>query len=310
MVVHDLEKILLEELHYAESPGFLREERIRWPSRRSIPDVDAALFVGKNPLAYFSRLSELDPEKIRQLHKNVWSQSKVPLLFVTLPHEIRVYNAYESPIASRDEDFDTPSRLLQSLAGLNDSLTAQRRIREKLVANHYERIYLETGAFWDTVEGQKVDHQTRADHRLVKDMGTMRERLVGRGLSNAVTYTLLGRSIFVRYLEDRGVLTPKWIEQMTNGRATSYRRLFAHTLSDRGFVYQSNPIKGNKPVTLGHQYESLVVLLERATPNSPRWVSPLMIRRITTNETENQVGAEMLKAVLSDEQLPFHNDLV
>jgi hypothetical protein len=222
VVVQDLEKILLEELHYAESPGFLREKRIRWPSRRPIPDVDAALFVGKNPLAYFSRLSELDPDKIRQLHKNVWSQSKAPLLFVTLPHEIRVYNAYEPPITRCDEDFDTPSRLLQSLEGLNDSLTAQRRIREKLVANHYERIYLETGAFWDTVEGRKVNHQTRADHRLVKDMGTMRERLVGRGLSNAVTYTLLGRSIFVRYLEDRGVLTPEWIDQITNGRATSY----------------------------------------------------------------------------------------
>jgi len=91
--------------------------------------------------------------------------------------------------------------------------------------------------------------------------------------------------------------------------ATSYPRLFASTLSDRGFVYQPNAIAGNKPVTIGHQYEALVVLPELKTPHSSRWVVPLMMRRITTDETENQVGAEMLNAVLNDDQLPFQDDL-
>ena len=51
------------------------------------------------------------------------------------------------------------------------------------------------------------------------------------------------------------------------------------------------------------------VLPERETPSSPRWVIPLMMRRITTAETENQVGAEMLNTALNDDQLPFQDDL-
>jgi len=211
VIVQDLENILLEELDYAKSPGLRRGPEIPWPSGRDIPDVDTALFAENIPLAYFSRFSELDPDRIRKLHRDVWSQSKVPLLFVTLPHEIRVYNAYERPPASLDEDFDVSSRLMRPLVGLADSLTAQRRIREELVENHYERIYLETGAFWDTTDGRKIDYQSRADHQLVKDMRQMRRRLVEEGISNHIAYTLLGRSVFIRYLEHRGVLTQSWI---------------------------------------------------------------------------------------------------
>lgn len=35
---------------------------------------------------------------------------------------------------------------------------------------------------------------------------------------------------------------------------TSQPRQFSPTLQDRGFVYQPNAIRGNKPVTIGHQY--------------------------------------------------------
>lgn len=91
--------------------------------------------------------------------------------------------------------------------------------------------------------------------------------------------------------------------------ATSYPRLFAPTLRDRGFVHHPNAVGGNKPITIGHEYEGLLVLPERETPRSPRWIIPLIMRRITTAETENQVGADMLNTVLTDDQLPFHDDL-
>ena len=128
MDVQELEQILFEELGYADSPGLLHSTKIPWPSGRAIPHVTSALFLESIPVAYFSRFSEIDSNEIQQLHKNVWSQSKAPLLFVTLPHEIRVYNGYE-PTPKDDEEFDTPSRLLQKLTGLTDYLTAQRKIK-------------------------------------------------------------------------------------------------------------------------------------------------------------------------------------
>ncbi len=223
MIPSELEQILFEELGFAGSPGFLQEAEIPWPNGRAIPNVDRALTLNNIPVAYFSRLSELNPEQIKDLHKKVWSQSKAPLLFVTLPHEIRIYNGYESG-PKEGEDLDNATRLLQKLTNLSDYLTAQKEIRKQLVdANHYERVYLETGAFWDTNDGRKINYQNRADQQLVEGMGQMRKKLNESGLSDHIAYTLLGRSIFVRYLEDRKVLQPEWIRQMTNGKASTYR---------------------------------------------------------------------------------------
>jgi hypothetical protein len=116
------------------------------------------------------------------------------------------------------------TRLLQYLTDLTDRLTAQREIKKKLVdTNHYERIYLETGAFWNTADGQKINYQNRADQHLVEGMGQMRKLLNEAGISNHLAYTLLGRSIFIRYLEDRGILTSDLVKHMTDGQASSYR---------------------------------------------------------------------------------------
>jgi len=233
MVLHELEQILFEELGYANRPEFVQTDQILWSSGRAIEGVDSALFLKNLPLAYFSRFTELDPAQIQRLHKKVWSQSKAPLLFITLPHEIRVYNSYEStPLTG--EELDAPSRLLQKLTGLTDHLTARQEIRRQLVDNYYECIYLETGAFWDTKEGRRINIQHRADRQLLDGMGQMRKQLTGAGLSNHLAYTLLGRSIFIRYLEDRGVLTADWIAQATNFEVRSYQE----ALTNRLITYQ------------------------------------------------------------------------
>ncbi len=94
MVVRELEQILIGELGYAGRQGLVDASDIRWDGGRAIPDVNAAINLNNITIAYFSRFTELDTEKIRDLHKKVWSQSKAPMLFVTLPHEVRVYNGY------------------------------------------------------------------------------------------------------------------------------------------------------------------------------------------------------------------------
>ncbi|MCB0108880.1 MAG: N-6 DNA methylase, partial [Caldilineaceae bacterium] len=245
MIVHELEQILLEELGYIESPEFIQGAQIPWPGGRAIPEVHAALFLKNIPIAYFSRLSELDPTRIHRLHKQVWSQSRAPLLFVTLPHEIRIYNGYEtSPLEG--EALDAPSRLLQHLDALTDELTARQKIQQQLVEQHYERIYLETGAFWDTIEGQRINYQHRADQLLISGMKQMRMLLTQAGLSNHIAYTLLGRSIFIRYLEDRGVLTTALITDMTDGQAHSYRDALAdHAVTYRLFERLSERFNGD-----------------------------------------------------------------
>lgn len=225
MNTSELEQILFAELGYAGKPGLVTDPNTLWANGRPIPDIDTALFLNHIPLAYFSRFSELDPDKIQQLHKNVWSQSKTPLLFVTLPHEIRIYNGYASPEAHDDA---TGQPLLKHLTNLTDHLVAQHHIQRELVeTNYYERVYLETGAFWDSSDGRRIVSQPRADKRLVESMGQLRKELINQGLTNAVAYTLLGRSIFIRYLEARKILTETWVQQLTDGKAHNFLEALA-----------------------------------------------------------------------------------
>lgn len=90
---------------------------------------------------------------------------------------------------------------------------------------------------------------------------------------------------------------------------TSAPRRFASTLADRGFVYQSNALTGNKPVTIGHRYSLMAQLPEKKEQGDPPWIVPLVMRRVSTQEKESRVGAEQLKMLLEDEHLPWHGDL-
>ena len=90
---------------------------------------------------------------------------------------------------------------------------------------------------------------------------------------------------------------------------TSYPRQFARTLKDRGFVHAANAGRGNKPVTIGHQY-SVTASLPARNSEEPPWVVPLVSQRVRTQETESQVGLQQLVRLVEDEDLPWHNEFV
>ena len=90
---------------------------------------------------------------------------------------------------------------------------------------------------------------------------------------------------------------------------TPWRRQFAETLADRGYVYYPNAVKGNKPVTIGHQYSLLALLPEKEGLSVPAWLVPLSLRRITTDEDKEMVGAEQVDGLMSDRSLPFAAEL-
>lgn len=90
---------------------------------------------------------------------------------------------------------------------------------------------------------------------------------------------------------------------------TSQPRPFAQTLADRGLVYQPHTVKGNKPITIGHQYSTVAVLPEAEAGVSSSWVIPLLTRRVSTDEDKELVGAEQVDLLLKDSRLPFGRDL-
>lgn len=90
---------------------------------------------------------------------------------------------------------------------------------------------------------------------------------------------------------------------------TPQPRQFAHTLPDRGVVYQPNSIKGNTPVTIGHQYSTTVLFPEEEAGVSPSWVIPLMTSRVPTDKDKELVGSGQIDALLQNSELPFGDSL-
>ena len=90
---------------------------------------------------------------------------------------------------------------------------------------------------------------------------------------------------------------------------TPQPRPYSSTLPDRGMVYQPNPVRGNKPVTVGHQYSSVALLPEAEEGVSSSWVVPLRTKRVSTDQDKELVGAKQMDALLQDDSLPFHQEL-
>ena len=220
----DLKNMLLEELDFVDAPGF--QSVVSWSNDRSIPHISGAYFIQGNPVVYFSQFEEVDTAALAQLYRSVWSQGKAALLYVISRQDILVFNSYDGP-PSRDNPDEILSpdeahrhRLLHHLQSLYDIETARQNIADKL--RNYRRIYLDTGAFWQTEDGQHINREKRADQRLLASMALLRRRLLAEDLSSEIAYALLGRSIFIRYLEDRGILTGSLVAQITNGLAQNY----------------------------------------------------------------------------------------
>lgn len=86
-------------------------------------------------------------------------------------------------------------------------------------------------------------------------------------------------------------------------------RLYAHTLADRGMVYQPEVVKGKLPVTIGHQYSTVALGLEAEAGVSSSWVLPLLTQRVATAADKELVGADQIGLLLRDGKLPFGDEL-
>ena len=97
---------------------------------------------------------------------------------------------------------------------------------------------------------------------------------------------------------------------LTGVDVTPWRRQFAPTLADRGYVYYPNAIKGNNPVTIGHQYSLLALLPEKKSAHSPAWLVPLSLRRVATDEDKEMIGAAQIDMLMKEGASLFADDLV
>lgn len=163
--------------------------------------VSHIFFVENNPVAVFARSLKSEKDKIK-VFNNIWCLSRPRLLFLESEGELSVIDLAQPPIRREDDDD------AQKISTL-EILTSVQNVAYEL--QKYHRDNIESGRVFD--HGRFGDLRHRADQALIADLRTVRGELIQAGLNGPkveYAHALIGRSIFIRYLEDRGILTEEY----------------------------------------------------------------------------------------------------
>ncbi|NTJ45288.1 SAM-dependent DNA methyltransferase [Agrobacterium larrymoorei] len=163
--------------------------------------ADAVFKVGTAPVIVF-KSSETQADSETEWHRLAWNFGVAPLLWVTTPQYVRIYNAYQPP-----EAFGHESPLLGEFTlsnGLDQALTQLRQV--------CGRRHVAMGGFWRSEFARRIDRRTRIDNVLLRELTALLRNLVSRGIRPALAQKLVGRCIFFQYLVHRGYVTEGELE--------------------------------------------------------------------------------------------------
>ena len=249
-------KSAYEQLGYSEGPLFEGAsdpnnlsrkdwiEKGEWLTLTKEVGAEKIFFVENNPVAVFAQSEVNEPEALRKLFNKIWCMSRPRLLFLAVPGQLTVYDLAKEP-AENESDWCKvePLEIAESANEVSKKLKAFRREQ------------LETGRLFE--EYHFGDLKYRADKAIINDLKEVRRELIDEGLGKEnikYAHALIGRSIFIRYLEDREVLIPedfyeiasankKWGEILENKVPRSgidlseTDSLYARVLSDKDFTF-------------------------------------------------------------------------
>ncbi|MCY7276166.1 MAG: N-6 DNA methylase [Phormidesmis sp. CAN_BIN44] len=183
------------------------EKRIKYSAVIDPEQINAtAVFeLSGSPCIYFTQLdqSDPDPRELARLHKLSWNHGLAPMLWVVTPTNVRLYNCYSEPTENNPE-----SNLIALFENTEASL--------KQLNEHASRLQLESGEFWQWQNAKQIDRKKRVDRVLVEDLQKSEKKLRAQGLESQVAHALLMRSIFIAYLQDRGILNTQFFRSLFN----------------------------------------------------------------------------------------------
>lgn len=185
-------------------------EKGDWLNLAKIVGAEAVFFVNNDPVVVFCEFKNTpDVEEQINTFRRVWCMARPQCLFMALPGELRVYSLNQPPAKNSIE--------WQNIRPL-DIVRRVTDVAEKL--QDYRREEIESGRLF--ADGRFGDIGQRSDRRLIQDLKTIRRLLIKMGLDKEnvrYAHSLIGRSIFIRYLEDRGILTPAYFTNIATGNS-------------------------------------------------------------------------------------------
>ena len=216
---HEAESRVDTNLRYG---NLFREMELSSASSDLIYESPSASQSPGTPCIYMKVIGNPSPHQVADLRSRVWNHGRIPTLWLVSPQGVRIYNAFARP---DEQDSDNLSHhLLGQLRVIGNEL-------ENLEGFH--RRNFDDGSFWNSGNGERIDTGQRVDQALLRDLQCAEELLREYDLSSTVAHALLGRTIFVKYLEDRGILLPDHFRQ--HGETDEFKGLLSDVGSTRSF---------------------------------------------------------------------------
>lgn len=173
--------------------------------------ADAVFTAQNTPTSIFKDAGASDPsaDELKRWHEAAWNIGVAPLLWIITPTEVRLYDCYAAPVVQTDKKAQTP---LDRFA-----LQSEGRLRE--LDEMCGRLATETGAFWSSSVGAKINRRHRVDRDLLGEISALEDLLTelpvsvdsgqsGSGMRRELVQRFIGRCIFTWYLLDRGIAQP------------------------------------------------------------------------------------------------------
>ncbi|WP_197074804.1 HsdM family class I SAM-dependent methyltransferase [Rhodococcus sp. MEB064] len=194
---------LVEVLGYRNSRGYVDDtvepgdRGMIWTDLQMKCGVSAAFFKGSVPLVAFVAADTRDAAM--NAHARLWNYGRVPVLLAATTNGVLALSSNTAQAS------DKPDAAL-----LAEALHGQEILS---VLADFTRFSVESGRLASR-RSKQLDTQNRVDNLLLRNLRTVRSRLIAAGVHTDEIEPLLGRSIFVRYLEDRKILQPDDLRQL------------------------------------------------------------------------------------------------
>ena len=181
--------------------------------RTALDDLhgSAVFCVQDVPTVVILSVDEYDPAAVASLRSALWNQGLASLLLVVSADTVRVFTL--ARIQRGGHEDDVSRFLVEELKATTHALALRNLVYAA-----------ESGRYWDEHSGY-FRPEERVDRVLLDNLTQSHKQLRDAGLSPDAAQALLVQTMFVAYLEDRGIVSAERFRDASNARAAGFEAL-------------------------------------------------------------------------------------
>ena len=175
--------------------------------RRALNELGlTALFCVKNvPQIAILEQSKYDRIKVSKVHAALWNQGLASILVVMAGDIIQVFSLAKAPGPGGDQSFE------------NECLIKSLKAAEAVISLKDYVYSVESGRIWHE-NSKYFNPKERIDSVLLDNLVAAQRELVVAGLRVEEAQAILIQTMFIAYLEDRGITTAKFFKDISKGK--------------------------------------------------------------------------------------------